>query len=626
MGECSGAASYRLHAVLAQLRRLLPYLHRYGWRYTVGATCVIAAVALRFSIPFLLGDSIDSLRETTDVAPEDAGRLREQILVGALLMIAAAAAGAFIRTTSRLMILGNSRLAVHDVRTDVFAQLLRLAPSFYVRHRTGHIMSRTVNDMQNVQGLLGPVFMYLVETGVLYSVGIAFMVAADPMLTLVGLAPFPFFLYLARRLARRVQEGSRAAQEKLGDVSAKVDESLSGQRVIRSLVVEDFDRQRFDELCLEYRATMVSVAGSRAILTATMTFLAALSTFLVLAVGAPAVSSGAVTVGQLVAFILYLGMLAGPTRTLGFVLSSLQRGAAALGRIGEILDMPVTIADGHGEGEIRDGEIDVSRLRVEFASSKDEIFLSGSLEEGEVRGGRVVLEDVSFRVPAGTTLGVVGPVGSGKSTLLRALARQVEIDPGMVRIDGNDITELPLPEVRRQVAVAPQDAFLFSDTVANNVRFGEPEAPMEQVRDAVEVAQLSADLDQLPAGLETMLGERGINLSGGQRQRTSLARCAILRPRVLLLDDTLSAVDTHTADAILARLRPLMADRTTVVVAHRLSTVRDADRILVLDEGRIRESGTHDELVALGGYYAEVYAQQSQREGLERELGVEEAS
>ena len=620
--------------MLAPFRRLLPYLLPYWRLYAIGSVCVIASVALRFMIPFLLGDSIDALRDEGDAAdPAEADRLRGLIVLAALGMVAAAVVGSVTRTVSRLTILGNSRRAVHDVRRDVFAHLVRLSPSFYVRHRTGHIMSRCVNDMQNVQGMLGPVFMYLVETGVLFGVGLAFMLATSPLATVVGLAPFPFFLFAAKRVAHRVQEGSRAAQEMLGEVSAKVDESLSGHRVVKSLVIEEYDSAVFASLSSGYAATVLSVARLRATMTSWMTFLAATSTFLVLAVGAPLVRDGQVTVGELISLVLYLGMLAAPTRTLGFILSSMQRSAAALTRIGELLDMPVTIetrADTErplqAGGPIVDGAIEVRDLTVEFASPDTLPHLSGSIPPDTISGRRRVLDRVSFSVRAGTTVGIVGPTGAGKTTLLCALVRLVEIDPGCVFFDGRDITDIPLVELRSSVGLAPQDAFLFSDTVENNVRFAVPDADRARVLRAVEISQLTADLDQLPEGLDTMLGERGVNLSGGQRQRTSLARVVLQRPRVLLLDDTLSAVDTHTSEAILNGLRPVMAGRTTIVVAHRLSTVEHADQILVLDDGQISESGTHAELIALGGYYASIYRRQSTHRGLAEQLGLEDES
>ncbi len=619
----------------SEFRRLLPYVRRYRASYAVGTVCVVAAVALRFAVPYLLGDSIDALRAAEvpagdDAVGEGAAALRVRIGWAALAMAAAAALGAAVRTASRLTLLGNSRRAVHDVRTDLFAHLARLSPAFFVRHRTGDIMSRCVNDMQNVQGLLGPVFMYLVETAVLFGVGIGFMVVAHPGLAALGLLPFPVFLYFAHGLARRVQEGSRAGQEKLGRIGAKVDESLSGHRVIKSLVLERPDRARFEEICEDYSTTMLSVARTRASLLSLMGVLASLSTLLVLVAGAPLVRAGSVSVGDLVAMVLYLGMLAVPVRTLGFVLSSLQRGAAALARIGELLDLQPEIDDHHARdaARIERGALRVDGLTVELPPPDRAGGLSGAVREDyastgrDEPGGRVLLRDVSFSAPAGSTVGVVGPVGSGKTTLLRALARQLDVKPGQIFVDGVDLVELPLERLRAAVGMAPQDAFLFSATLADNVRFGEPTADRAAVEDAVDVAGLRTDLGQLPRGLDTMLGERGVNLSGGQRQRTSLARVVLTRPRLLLLDDTLSAVDVGTAEEILRRLEPVLRECTTIIVAHRLATVQHADQILVLEDGRVTERGTHDELLARRGYYAELFAVQQVQQSLADELGL----
>ena len=290
--------------------------------------------------------------------------------------------------------------------------------------------------------------------------------------------------------------------------------------------------------------------------------------------------------------------------------------------------MPVTIETraGADRASIEDGAIEVRNLTVEFASPDELPHLSGSLAPEAISGRRRVLDGISFSVRPGTTVGIVGPTGAGKTTLLRALLRLIEIDPKTVLIDGHDITEIPLADLRRAVGMAPQDAFLFGDTVANNVRFAVPDAELARVLAAVEISQLNADLDQLPDGLETILGERGVNLSGGQRQRTSLARVVLQQPRVLLLDDTLSAIDTHTSDAILAGLRPVMEGRTTIVVAHRLSAVEHADQILVLEDGRITERGTHAELIALGGYYAAIHQRQTARRGFAEQLGLEDPS
>ena len=614
--------------MLRPFRRLLPHMARYRGRYALGALCVVLSIVLKMMIPWLLGGSMDELRGlASDADPETTGRTRTLILQTALMMVAVATVGAVIRTVSRLMILGNSRRAVHDVRRELFDHLVRLSPSFYVRHQTGHLMSRCVNDMQNVQGLLGPVFMYLVETGVVYAVGLAFMFAVDPLLTLLVILPFPPFLFAARRIAGRIQVGSRAGQERLSELSAKVDESLSGQKVIKSLALEEHDLERFEERSRAYRRTMLEVAKLRATLQPSMLFLAALSTSILLAVGGPKVARGEITFGQLVAMIYWMLILAAPTGILGFVISSLQRGAAALARIGEVFDMPVTLTEPAGapKGRITSGAIEVRNLSVYFAKLSDQPHLSGSLPEeaSEQTEGRQVLSDVSFTVSPGQTLGVVGATGSGKTTLLRALARQLEVERGQIFLDGTDVLDLGLREHRAAVGMVPQESFLFSMSLADNIALGRPGAPAEEIQEAVDAAQLGKDLSQLPHGLDTMIGERGVNLSGGQRQRTALARVLLLEPKILLLDDTLSAVDTETADQILTALRPMMQRCTTVIVAHRVATVQHADEILVLDEGRCVERGNHTALLQRGGIYASLHRTQSRRSQLTRELGLD---
>ncbi len=589
---------------LRPLRHLLPYYRKYAAAYLFGVSALIAAVVLRLFVPQRLGVAIEDLRQAADdTAAAEPERLRALLLSSVLFILGIAVVGALTRVWSRWSILGTSRRVVHDLREQLFEHLTRLAPSFYLRTSTGQILSRSMNDMNNVQGLTGPVFLYIAETGLLFGVGIAMMAAISPVLTFWTLLPFPFFILRARTLAKRIQEGARAAQDSLGFMSDKVAESLGGAQVIKTLGLEAVDRGRFERHAGEYRALNLEVTRARTKLMPAMMLLTALAQLLALAIGLPMAQQGTIPVGQFISFLIFVQMLAGPTATLGFVISSLQRGAAAVARIQELVDSEITLPESPGlESPQRlDGTLEVRNLSVVRPAPP-----------GEGGGPRRVLRDVSFELPAGGTLGIVGHTGSGKSTLVAALARQIEVPENTLLYGGRCATELSPRGVRRHIGLVPQDPFLFSATLAENVALGRPDASPLEIDEAVRIAQLAKDLGQLPEGLETTVGERGVNLSGGQRQRTALARAVLMRPDLLLLDDTLSAVDTETAEAILSELEPIMASRSTVIVAHRLSTVRHAQRILVLEEGALVESGTHDELLAAAGVYADLWSSQAE--------------
>ena len=567
----------------------------------LGAICLAATNALALSIPWLIKGAIDAIRAAAAGQTEAVHAL---VVRNAVLIAACAVVQGLIRTWSRILIFNAGRNIEYRLRGDVFRHLLRQDAGFFRAHPTGDVMSRLTNDLGAVRMLFGPGLLNLFNTALVYLTTFWLLVHLSPRLTLWALLPYPALLAGARLFSRKMYKASRAIAEQLGTLSTSIQEDLAGIAVIKHYTLEPERQAKFRGLNDEYLVRSLALVRARGSLMPLFAVLGGAGTLIVLWVGGREVILGHMTVGGLVAFNAYLVLLSWPTIALGWIIGIWQRGLAAWARVRELLATAPRIADppaGTGAGEtIGAPSIEVRDLSV-------------------VVDGRLLLDRVSFSLRAGATLAVVGPTGAGKTTLVDAIVRMQEVAPGAIVVGGRDVTQIPLATLRRQVGYAPQDAFLFSATVAENIGFGIRESTPEdpaRIRRAAEAAGLAPDIAILPDGYDTMVGERGITLSGGQRQRVALARALCAAPQILILDDSLSSVDAQTEREILTRLRPILAGRTSILISHRVAAVKDADQILVLDGGRVAELGTHTTLLAGGGVYASLYREQLAAEAL----------
>jgi ATP-binding cassette subfamily B protein len=575
---------------------------------TLGCLCLAATNALSLAIPWLIKTSIDALRGLQVLG---AARAHALVVRNALYIIACAVGQAAIRTASRVLIFNAGRNIEYQLRRDLFGHLTRLDPGFYRRHPTGDVMSRMTNDLGAVRMLFGPGILNIFNTAFVYATTLWLLVRLSPRLTLWALLPYPALLAGARVFSRRMYKASRAIQEQLGTMSTAIQEDLAGIAVIKHYTLEDRRHAGFGALNDEYLARSLSLVRARGTLTPLFAMLGGAGTLIVLWAGGREVIAGRLTVGGLVAFNAYLALLSWPTIALGWIIGIWQRGVAAWTRVRELLTTAPTIVDGPDDDGVATGQpsVDVHGLTVAV-------------------DGRRILDDVFVSLPAGQTLAIVGRTGAGKTTLVDALVRMQEVPPETIQVGGRDVTRMPLHALRGLVGYAPQDAFLFSATVAENINFGirgatgngesklDNKLDLARVQRAAEAAGLAPDIAVLPDGYDTLVGERGITLSGGQRQRVALARALAADPQILILDDSLSSVDAQTEREILARLRPILAGRTSILISHRVAAVKDADQILVLDGGRVAERGTHAALLAAGGVYASLYREQLAAEAL----------
>ncbi|MFY9583283.1 MAG: ABC transporter ATP-binding protein [Candidatus Acidiferrales bacterium] len=615
------------------LQGLVPYIARYKGRFTLGMLVLGAMGVVGNVLPLIVGSIVDSLSGLAQPMAHLTGPYRlllrlflpsyqpsspHTLLVFCLALVIVVMIKGVLSFWTRWILIGVSRDIEYDLRNDLLAKLLLLEPEFYVRNRTGELMSRATNDLNAVRMVLGPGIMYSATTIVTMALAIALMLKLSPSLTLWVLLPVPVVVVAVGYFGKLIHELSEKIQASLATLSARAQENLAGVRVVRAYRQEEAEIRAFDAPNREYVARNIGLIRTWSMFMPGLSAFIGISILLVLWQGGRQVMLGRMSLGTFMAFTFYLGLLIWPMIALGWVTNIFQRGAASMGRMNYILTAEPAINDSQARPDGRQprGEIECRNLTFVYPTAGNGHAPQGA--DGSGSAGQAVLHDINLHVPAGSTLAIVGPTGSGKSTLAALIARLWEAPPDTLFLDGRPIQQWPLAELRSSIGFVPQDTFLFSETVRENIAFGVEETPDDRVFEAAQISSIDGEIQGFPARFDTLVGERGITLSGGQKQRTALARAVIRDPRILILDDALSSVDTDTEERILRRLKDLMRERTTILISHRCSTVRHADQIVVVSGGRIVERGTHDELLALRGYYHDLYQKQLLEEELER--------
>jgi len=579
---------------MVKLSSLNKYFKRYKGKLALGIVFILISDITQVYIPLLLKDSIDAIQKHLNY---------DLVVKYSLMIVAAAVISGIFRFLIRETIIVVSRKIEYDLRQDFWKHLLKLSYRFYQNNSTGNIMAHATNDIAAVRMYVGPAVMYSIDTIIKFIIVISIMISLSPELTLYSLLPLPILSFLVYKLSKKIHKKFTLIQEKFSDLTAKAQENFSGIRVIKSYVREKHEIDEFAKLSDEYLKRNMDKIKIQAFFMPLLFLITGLSIIIVILIGGNMVISNQLTLGDIVAFVAYLGLLIWPTIAFGWVANIIQQADASLKRLHKIYSEKIEIKNSDETDEtIQSINGNIKFENVSFRYNDDQ---------------EDVIKDITIEVPQGSTLAIVGHTGVGKSSFVNLIPRLYDTTSGRILIDAKDIKSIPLSVLRKNIGMVPQETFLFSDTLKNNILYGVENGNDELLRRVAEISQLNKDVKDFPKQYETMLGERGITLSGGQKQRTCLARALAIDPKILILDDSLSAVDTKTEEEILKNLKTFMKDRTSIIISHRISTVQDADNIIVLADGIIKEEGTHEHLLKLGGIYYELYNKQLLEEELE---------